>query len=159
MNETIEFTAILQQGEHSTMLYVDFPFNVQEMFGTRGNVKVKIMYDDVPHRGLLTNMGGHCHFLGIRKELKARIGKKAGDTVHIRLERDTKERSVDLPGDLAAALTTAPEAHAAYEKLSYTHRKEYVQWIDEAKRPETRTRRVAGTIEKLLAHKKHPTDK
>ncbi len=156
MNQVIEFTAVLKKVEGGHAAYVDFPFDVKEIFGTRGNVKVKIMYDEVPHRGLLTNMGGACHFLGITKDLKARIGKEVGDTVHIRLEKDLEERIVEVPEDLAAAFATAVEARTAYEKLSYTHRREYVQWILEAKRPETRVRRIAGTIERLLANKKEP---
>ncbi len=156
MSQVIEFTAILKKVEGGHSASVDFPFNAKELFGTNGNVKVKIMYDDVPHRGLLTNRGGPCHFLGITKALKARIGKEIGDTVHIRLEKDLEERVVDMPADLAIAFETAPEACTAYEKLAYTHRKEYVQWIQEAKRPETRERRIAGTIEKLLANKKEP---
>jgi uncharacterized protein YdeI (YjbR/CyaY-like superfamily) len=61
---------------------------------------------------------------------------------------------VELPDDLAAALAAAPAAQALYEKLSYTHRKEYVQWINEAKKAETRATRVARTVEMLLSGKK-----
>jgi hypothetical protein len=60
-------------------------------------------------------------------------------------------RTVAVPDDLAEALNAAPEARARFEELAYSHRKEYVTWIEEAKKPETRARRVAGTIDKLLA--------
>ena len=159
MNEIIEFTAILLKDADAPIMYVDFPYDVKEMFGTRGNVKVKITYDGIPHRGLLTNMGGSCHFLGINKELRAKIGKAPGESVFITLQRDTEERIVEIPGDLAAAFAANPAAQARYDKLSYTHRKEYVRWITETKRPETRTGRVFKTIEMLMNGKKNPSDK
>lgn len=159
MNDIIEFTAVLKKDADTPMMYVDFPYDVKELFGTRGNVKVKITYDGIPHRGLLTNMGGSCHFLGINKELRAKIGKAPGESVFITLQRDTEERIVEIPEDLAAAFAANPAAQARYDKLSYTHRKEYVRWITEAKRPETRTTRLSKTIEMLQAGKKNPTDK
>jgi uncharacterized protein YdeI (YjbR/CyaY-like superfamily) len=75
----------------------------------------------------------------------------AGDTVELQLELDTKPREVDVPEALATALAKDANARAAYEKLSYTHRKEYARWIAEAKRDETRERRVAKAIEQLRA--------
>ncbi len=159
MSEVIKFVAILKKDDNSPMLHIDFPYDVKELFGTRGNVKVKLMYDNVPHRGLLTNMGGQCHFLGINKELHAKIGKKAGDEVHVTLERDTEERIVEIPDDLLVLFTANPEAKSRYEKLSYTHRKEYVRWIEDAKKPETRLNRLGKTIEMLLNNKKNPSDK
>ena len=158
MGNKIEFTAILKNDD-SPMLYIDFPYDVKELFGTRGNVKVKVTYDGIPHRGLLTNMGGACHFLGINKALKAKIGKEAGDEVRVALERDSEERVVELPDDLAALFAANPEAKARYDKLSYSHRKEYAQWIAEAKKPETRQNRLQKTIEMLLDGKKNPSDK
>lgn len=159
MNDKIEFTAILKKEAGSPMLHMDFPFDVKELFGTRGNVKVKVTYDGIPHRGLLTNMGGGCHFLGINKDLKARIGKEAGEKVFVTLERDTEERIVELPDDLGALLAANADAKMRYEQLSYSHRKEYVQWIVEAKKPETRQNRLHKTIEMLLGGKKNPSDK
>ena len=159
MNDIIEFSAELKKDSDSLMLHIDFPYDVKSLFGTRGNVKVKVTYDDVPHRGLLTNMGGACHFLGINKELRAKIGKGPGEKVRVRLERDTEERIVEVPDDLAALFTAHPEARARYEKLSYTHRKEYVRWIEEAKKTETRLNRLNKTVEMLLTGKKNPSDK
>lgn len=159
MDEIIEFTAVLKTDERGPMMYIDFPYDVKEMFGTRGNVKVKITYDGIPHRGLLTNMGGSCHFLGINKALRAKIGKAPGEPVFITLQRDTEERIVEIPEDLAAAFAANPAAQACYDKLSYTHRKEYVQWITGAKRPETRSGRVLKTIEMLMTGKKNPSEK
>jgi uncharacterized protein YdeI (YjbR/CyaY-like superfamily) len=60
-------------------------------------------------------------------------------------------RTVDVPAELTAALEQDPEALAAYQRLSFTHRKEYARWVAEAKREATRQDRVAKTIERLKA--------
>ena len=71
------------------------------------------------------------------------------DEVEIVIEEDAGPRVVEIPRDLKAALEANPNAQALFLKLSYTHQKEYVDWILDAKRPETRQRRVASTIEML----------
>ncbi len=136
-----------------------FPYDVETLYGTRGQVKVKVTYDGVPYRGSLAKMGHQCHFLLVRKDIRKLIGKNAGDTVRVTVQRDTEERIVEIPDDLAPLLAAQPDAKATYDKLSYTHRKEYVKWINEAKRPETRERRLLKTVEMLLNGKKNPTDK
>jgi uncharacterized protein YdeI (YjbR/CyaY-like superfamily) len=68
----------------------------------------------------------------------------AGETVEVELELDTKPRTVRVPKDLASALDH--EARAAFDRMSYTHRKEYVEWIKEAKRDETRRRRITRAV-------------
>jgi uncharacterized protein YdeI (YjbR/CyaY-like superfamily) len=73
----------------------------------------------------------------------------AGDEVEVELVADTASRTVELPEDLAAALSADPAARATYEALPPSHRKEWVRWIEEAKRPETRSDRVAKTVQKL----------
>jgi uncharacterized protein YdeI (YjbR/CyaY-like superfamily) len=81
-------------------------------------------------------------------------GVEAGDVLTIDLKRDDEERTVKLPGDLAAALD-AP-ARASFDALSLTHRREYVQWIEEAKREQTRERRVAKAVVMLRDGVKTP---
>jgi uncharacterized protein YdeI (YjbR/CyaY-like superfamily) len=58
---------------------------------------------------------------------------------------------VKLPADLRAALGNAPEAKAAFAQLSFTHQREYVEWVDEAKRAETRARRIASTVDRVAS--------
>lgn len=159
MNQILEFDAILDGVKGIEALSIDFPYDVQELYGVRGQVKVNVTYDGVPYRGSLAKMGHHCHFLIVRKDIRKLIGKNAGDTVHVTVQRDTEERVVELPPELASLFGNHPEAKAHYDNLSYTHRKEYVQWINEAKRPETRQNRLHKTIEMLLNKKKNPTDK
>lgn len=156
MDEILEFTATLDGVEGIEALSINFPYDVEKLYGTRGQVKVKVTYDGVPYRGSLAKMGHHCHFLLVRKDIRKLIGKNAGDTVLVTVQRDTEERVVEVPHDLAAAFAAAPEAQACYEKLSYTNRKEYVRWITEAKRAETRINRLHRTVEMLLEGKKNP---
>jgi hypothetical protein len=156
MNDILEFDAVLEEVKGMEALTINFPYDTQELYGVRGQVKVKVTYDGVPYRGSLAKMGHHCHFLLVRKDVRKQIGKNAGDKVHVTVQRDTEERVVELPPELADLFVQNPEAQARYDKLSYTHRKEYVQWINEAKRPETRQNRLVKTIEMLMNNKKHP---
>lgn len=128
--------------------YVEIPFDVESVFGSK-RPKVKAMIDGVSYRGTLVRMGTDCHLLLILKSIRERIGKAFGDEVEITLEEDTELRTVDVPADLMQALKSEPEAKTFFEKLAYTHQKEYVNWIEEAKKNETRQRRVTKTIEML----------
>ena len=99
-------------------------------------------------RTTVARMGGE-FLVGMNKEVRAGAGAEAGDTVEVAIELDTAPREVEIPEALASALANAPEALTAFEALSFTHRKEYARAIEDAKKPGTRDRRVAQTIEKL----------
>jgi Bacteriocin-protection, YdeI or OmpD-Associated/Domain of unknown function (DUF1905) len=96
----------------------------------------------------VTHMRGE-FLLGLNRAVRQEAGVEAGDTVEVKLELDTAPREVEVPEALAKTLATDAEARAAFDRLAYTHRKEYVRWIDEAKRNETRQRRVAQALEML----------
>jgi hypothetical protein len=122
--------------------WLAFPFSVPELFGVKGRVPVTATIDDAPYRGSLTNMGGPSHLLGVLKEIRDAIGKQPGDSVHVVLRLDTAPRTVELAPDARTALEQAGQA-AAFDALSYSHQREYQQWIEGAKRPETRASRIA----------------
>jgi Bacteriocin-protection, YdeI or OmpD-Associated/Domain of unknown function (DUF1905) len=128
--------------------FVEVPFDVEAAFGSK-RPKVKTLIEGIPYRGILTRMGTECHILGIRKEIREQIGKTFGDEVTVSVEPDTEPRVVEVPAELKKAFRTEKEAKAFFEKLSYTHQREYVTWINEAKRDETRHNRIAKTIEML----------
>lgn len=111
-------------------------------------VKVKALIGGEPYRGSLVRMGGPCHILGIRKEIREKLGKAIGDAVEISLEEDEdeEERVMTVPEDVAQALAGSPEAQAFFNRLSFTHQKEYIQWIEEAKREQTRQSRIEQMI-------------
>ncbi|HEY9008275.1 MAG TPA: YdeI/OmpD-associated family protein [Ohtaekwangia sp.] len=95
----------------------------------------------------------------VRKDIRASIGKKVGDIVTVEIDLDTEERVVDVPDELKKALSKNAAAKKIFESLSYTNRKEYANWIRDAKKEETRNKRLAAIIEKLLAGKKNPSEK
>lgn len=159
MDEILEFEAVLDGVEGTEALSINFPYDVEKLYGTRGQVKVKVTYDGVLYRGSLAKMGHHCHFLVVRKDIRKQIGKNAGDTVQVTVQRDTEERIVEMPDDLASLFAAHPDVKARFDKLSYTHRKEYTRWITEAKKAETRANRLQKTIVMLQEGKKNPSDK
>jgi HEAT repeat protein len=99
-------------------------------------------------RTTVTRMGGE-FLLGLNREVRRAAGVEAGDTVDADIELDTAPREVDVPEALATALANDAKALAAFETLSYTHRKEYARWVAEAKRDETRQRRVDQALRML----------
>ena len=145
------FTAIIQDPGGGGA-FVEVPFDVEKEFGSK-RPKVRALIEGVPYRGILTRMGTDCHILGIRKEIREQIGKTFGDEVAITVEPDTEPRVIDIPGELKKAFKTEKDAKVLFEKLSYTHQKEYVSWINEAKREVTRQNRIAKTIEMLKKDK------
>ncbi len=126
--------------------FVTVPFSVYDVFGTRGQVRVKGTIDGHPFRSSIAPMGGGSHLLGLHKPTREAIGKSVGDLVTVALQADTEPRTVAMPDDFARALAKNPIAKTTYETFAYTHRKEYVQWIVSAKRPETRERRIADAV-------------
>lgn len=151
----IEFDALIEESERGSGTLIFFPYDIEETFGAKGQVKIQCEFDGVPYRGSIVNMGsGPC--IGIIKSIRQQIGKQAGDSVHVRLWKDEMPRVIEIPEDLQAAFNTMPEISKFFEGLSYTNKKEYVQWITGAKKEETRKTRVDMTIEKLKDGKKSP---
>ena len=104
--------------------------------------------NDYTWRTTITRMRGE-FLLGLNREVRKQARVEAGDTVDVKLELDAAPREVEVPQALAAALAQDAKAHASFQRLAYTHRKEYARWIDEAKREETRQRRVSEALELL----------
>jgi hypothetical protein len=141
------FTATIQNAGGGGA-FVEVPFDVEKTFGSK-KPKVKALIEGVSYRGLLVRMGTEHHLLIILKEIREKIGKSFGDKVKITVELDTEPRVVDIPKDLMKELKKDKNAMAFFDKLSYTHRREYVTWINEAKRDETRQNRIVKTLEML----------
>ena len=144
MKNEYTFTATIENARGGGA-FVRVPFNVEQVFGKK-RVPVRATIDGQPYRGTLVRMGEPCHILGVLKEIRLKIGKDFGDDVDVILEEDDEPRLVSVPPDLEQALRQNPQAEAVFRQLSYTHQKEYVTWIIEAKKDDTRARRVAQTI-------------
>jgi uncharacterized protein YdeI (YjbR/CyaY-like superfamily) len=91
---------------------------------------------------------------GDNHSIREQIGKTFGDEVTITIEPDAEPRLVKIPAGLAKAFKANPGAEAFFKKMSYTHQREYVTWIEEAKKDETRQSRIAKTIDMLKRGKK-----
>jgi hypothetical protein len=146
------FTATIQNAGGGGA-FVDVPFDVEKAFGSK-RPKIKATIDGVPYRGLLVRMGSECHMLLILKSIREQVGKSFGDEVEVTVELDMEPRVVQVPKDLARALNKDKDAKAFFEKLSFTHKREYVTWIEEAKKEETRQNRIMKTMEMLKKGKK-----
>src|SRR5215207_8727743 len=103
---------------------------------------------DYTWRTTVTRMGGE-FLLGMNKDVRKGAGAEAGDTVDVLIELDDAPREVEVPEALSAALAGDPAAKAEYDALAYTHRKEFARWIAEAKKEETRRRRVVQVLQML----------
>jgi Bacteriocin-protection, YdeI or OmpD-Associated/Domain of unknown function (DUF1905) len=103
-------------------------------------------------RTSVARMGGE-FLVGLNREVRDGAGVQASDEVEVSIELDQAPREVEVPEALAAALAADPQAAASFERMSFTHRKEYARWIAEAKREETRQRRVAQALEMIQAGK------
>jgi uncharacterized protein YdeI (YjbR/CyaY-like superfamily) len=99
-------------------------------------------------------MGGEHHILIILKGIREQVGKTFGDEVKVVVEADTEPRRVEIPEDLMKEFKKNKDAKALFDKLAYTHQREYVRWIEEAKREETRANRIVKTIEMLKKGKR-----
>ena len=130
--------------------YFVVTFDVQKEFGMHSQVRVRGLIDGFPYRCSIMPMGGGKHYMVVKKEIREAIGKKAGDKVIVEMEVDTEPRVVFIPEDLLAAMKELPGLKEKFEGMSYSHQKEYVDYILEAKKQETRDKRVDKTIDILL---------
>ena len=150
MAEDIQaFTAAIIAGRGGGAM-VEVPFSVKEVYGTRGQVKVDATFDGHEYRGSIAPMGGGVHILGIRKDIRAAIGKDVGNSVAVTIVRDTAPRLVEIPPELTRTLAGDREARPRFEGLSYTHRRDFAGWVSGAKKQETRDRRAQKAVSMIL---------
>ena len=147
MTNKHSFTAPIQNAGGGGA-FVDVPFDVEKAFGSK-KPKVKAMIEGVPYRGTLVRMGSECHMLVVLKGIREQIGKTFGDEIKVTVEADTEARVIEIPKDLLKEFKKEKDVRDFFDKLAFTHQKEYVKWIEEAKRDETRQARVLKTIEML----------
>ena len=117
--------------------------------GVRARVPVKGTINGFPFRSSFFPTGKGTHYMVVNKEVRAGAKAAVGESVTVVLEVDTAPRVVALAPDVKKALTKNKKAKAAFEKMAYSHQKEYVGYIEEAKRPETRAKRIKQTLEVL----------
>jgi hypothetical protein len=155
MTKKIIFKAVIEEA-YNGGAYVTVPFDVEEAFGKK-RVQVKATIAGFPYRGSMVRMGTEDHILVVIKDIRVKAGVTFGDEIEIEVEEDTEPRVVVIPEDVGQALAEHPEEGAFFDKLSYSGRKEYMFWIESAKRTETRQNRIAKMIDLLKQGKKSPS--
>lgn len=133
--------------------FVRVPFDVKKAFGSGARVPVQGTVNGVPFRSSLLPQGDGTHILVVSRDLRAQAGVDGLERVPITLEYDPEIRKAAPPDDLRQALEPAGLAEV-FSRLAYSHQKEYIDWITESKRPETRTRRIEKAVEMLRAGKR-----
>ena len=141
------FTVILTKDPSHGGCMVELPFDPKKEFG-KVRAPVKVTIKGFAFRTTIAAMGG-CNLIGINKANQAGAGIKPGDKITLKVELDTEPRIVKVPDDLAAALAKSKKAQALWDKMSYSHKREYVEAIEAAKRPETRKKWITRTLEGL----------
>ena len=145
------FSCVLEKHPKLNATGITVPFDVEAVFGAK-RVPVKATINGAEYRGSVVRMAGK-YMLGIPKEFRDRAGIEAGAHIVVTLERDSAERTVDVPKDFAAELKKAG-LRDRFNAMSYTHRKEHVRAIEEAKAAETRNRRIEKAVAMIAAMKK-----
>ena len=145
----MRFTTTLLQGERKNVVGIVVPPGIVAALGGGKRAAVKITLGGYSYRSTLAVMGGDV-MVGVAAEHREKAGVAGGQTLEVGIELDTEARTVEAPADLVAALDAAG-ALAAFEALAFSHRKEHVRAINEAKAPETRRRRIESAVQKVLA--------
>lgn len=144
-----KFDAVLQPDPTGTGTFVVVPRELNAQLGLKGRPKIRAVIAGHPYRGSLMPMGDGTFCLGVLKAIQQAAGVKRGDKVTVELELDIAPRVIEPPADLARALARNKMAAAAWEKLSYTNQREIARSLEEAKKPETRERRLAAALKGL----------
>jgi bifunctional DNA-binding transcriptional regulator/antitoxin component of YhaV-PrlF toxin-antitoxin module len=143
----IKFRGKLGGGDAGA-LFVTIPCDVKKEFG-RARPPVRVSINGYTYRSTISVYGGK-YYLPIRKERREAAGVKLGDVVEVTIEPDNAVRKVNPPPALSAALAKNGPARAQWETLSYSRKKEHADAILQAKKPETRARRLQKLLETLV---------
>jgi hypothetical protein len=129
------------------------PFDVVEVFQRRGRVPVKGTINGFPFRSSLMNMGDG-HMMAVNAEMRAGANCKSGDSVSVVMELDEEERKIEVPAPLRKIIASDAKTKEAWDRLSFTHQKEWVRAVEGAKKPETRQKRIAAMLDPLRNDKR-----
>jgi hypothetical protein len=148
----MKFRATVELGG-KTATGIAVPADVVAALGSGSRPAVTVTVGGHSYRTTVARMGGR-FLVPLSAENRTAAGVAAGDEVDVGIEPDTAPREVEVPADLADALAHDDAARATFDGLSFTHRKEWVRWLEEAKKAETRATRLAKTVESLREGKR-----
>ena len=132
-----------------SMCYIPVPFDPKAVFG-KARAPVTVTVNGYTYRSTIALMGG-VTCIPLRKSNREAAGLEGGERVEVTLTLDDGPRAVDVPADLAKALRAAPPAWERWEELSFTHQREWAEAVEEAKKPETRARRIEQAVREIGA--------
>jgi hypothetical protein len=144
------FKAKLQKGDGGGA-FVEFPLDVKKEFG-KGRVPFRATIDGEPYRGTMVKYGSPKHMILVLKAIREKIKKDVGDEIDIWLVEDNEERTIEVPADFRKVLKRE-KLEKLFDELSYTHKREYITWICDAKKEETRLNRIEKAVLKLKEKK------
>ena len=145
--ERYKFEALLERPQGiGTWTYLALPLGQEKVLGTSSRVPVKGTIDGVRFKSSLLPNGAGGHFVVVKKEIRDSIGKSAGDTVKVTMELDRSPREVIITEVVARALRGNKTANSRFKNLSYSHKKAYVEWVEGAKRDQTREKRAERLV-------------
>jgi hypothetical protein len=137
-------TQLWREGNHCA---IRVPFDPKAVFG-RVRAPVKVTLNGYTYRSTIAAMGEDM-LIPLRRSHRDAAGLTGDETLIVTVELDDEKREVKPPGDLVKALKAQRGVWAAWQRLSFTHQREHVEAIEEAKKPETRSRRIENTVRAL----------
>lgn len=152
MSKTQRFTAELIKDDEVEGFGIQLPFDPKAVFG-KVRVPVKVTVNGYTYPSTIFSMGG-CYWIPVAKVVREGAGIGPGQKLEVEIAEDDAPRVVKAPADLAKLLKADAKLKAAWEKLSFSHKKEHANALEEAKKPETRARRLEKCVEMLRAPKK-----
>lgn len=145
---------LTSRGPGGAWTFLEIPFSVEKAFGSKARVAVAGTMNGFAFRNSLLPQGDGTHAMAVSKALQAGAKARAGDLVSVSMEVDRSERVVVVPAELKQVLADHLQAKAVFDSLSYSHRKEFADWVASAKQEKTRQSRAEKSIAMVLS-KKH----
>ncbi|GAA0182724.1 hypothetical protein SH2C18_50520 [Clostridium sediminicola] len=152
MNNKFEFKAEIISAEKVDGAYVKFPYDVKEVFGSKGIIKVIATFEGYEYRGILVKMSSDCHIIGITKAIRKIIGKEPGDEIQVTIQKDLDSRLKEIPQNLLCVLGENKEAKKFFETLTESQKNKFITFITSAKKEVTVKSRLEK-VEKMLISK------
>jgi hypothetical protein len=143
-------TTIDADGENGAWATITIPLDVPSVFDSTTRVAVQGTINGYEFRSSIMPRADGTFYMMVNKAMRAGARVQSGDLVIVEMERDDGPREIAIPPELSRALDADAAVRARYDELSYSHRKEYADWIASAKQPETRARRAGKAVAALL---------
>lgn len=149
MSQEFRYTTLLIKGPQNGV-YAHFPYQSAKIFGTRKPVRVKAAFEGKQYKMSLLPHGNGRHWLHVRKEIRTAIGKDEGDMVNICIVPDDSPKEISLPEYLQWLLDNDTEMKNAFNSLSFSNKKYWVEFITEPKSDDAKVYRINKLFEYLV---------